>query len=117
VDFPARPLGDRPAVFEVLGDEFERLLVVQQFSHVVGIGLWNRVFRKQSLGLFQGQARSLDVRGVVRFQDQGAAAHLTDPGLGQCRGLQEPPGPLNAGSPAVIRLVIMKMGVKVFFIP
>ena len=60
---------------------------------------WYRVPLQQSLGLLQGQARSFDVRGVVGFQDQGAATHLTHPSLGQSRGIQKYPGPIDAGHP------------------
>ena len=85
MDFPDQTLRDRTAVFEVLADELERLPVVQQIPHVVGIGLGNRLPIQQSLGLLQSQACSFDVRGVVCFQDQGAAAHLTHPAIGQSR--------------------------------
>jgi len=49
---------------------------------------------------------STEVQKIGRFI-------LTYPGIGQCRGLRESLGPLDAGQPAVLRLVIVKMG----FIP
>jgi hypothetical protein len=35
--------------------------------------------------------------GMVGFQDQGATAHLPNPGFGQSRSLQKPSGSFNVG--------------------
>lgn len=115
VDFPDQPFGDRPAVFEILGNEFERLFVVQKFPNVIRMGFGNRLACQELLGLFQRQARSLDVRGMVGFQDQSAAAHLTDPSFGQSSSLQKPSGPLNLGQPGSDPIGDLKDGLQGFY--
>ena len=89
VDFPNEPLGDRAAIFEILGDERECLPVVEQFRTSSGLASGTAFPSNSRFGLLQGQARPFDVRGVVGFQNQGTSAHLAYPMLGQSSCFQE----------------------------
>jgi hypothetical protein len=72
-----------------------RLAVIQKFKRIVGVGLWNRLARQETFSLLQGQARSLDMRGVMGFQDKCTVPHLPNPDFRQGSGLQKAPDSLN----------------------
>ena len=84
-------------MLQVVGDESEGVAVVEQLPRVVGVGLGHGFAVQQAPCLLQSEIRPLDVSRIVGFQNQGAVAHLLDPGLGQGRGFQETARPFDAG--------------------
>jgi len=116
VDFPHQSFSDRSASFQILRDEIKGPPIVQQFPHIVGVGVGDRISGQQTFGLVEGQARSLDMGGVVGFQDQGSTAHLPYPGFGSGRALQKTRARSMRVSPAAIPFVIMNRGWKCFVI-
>ena len=87
-------LGDRPAVVQIIADEFESVAIVQKFARIVRIGLRHRLSREQSLRLLQRQMRALDMRRVVRFQKQRPRAHRRKPIIRELRRIEKSPRPL-----------------------
>jgi len=64
----------------------------------------------QRLSAFQAAVQQ---PAATESQADRSTSHLPHPGLGQTRGLQEPRARSIRVSPAVIRLVMLKMGLKV----
>jgi len=113
VDPLDQSLGDWATVLEILRDELEGSFVVQQFPYIVGVGAGDRLAFEELLGLVQSQARPLDARGVVRFEDQSASFILPQPILGQRRALQKSACPLDAGQPGGEKVKRRQPGVRV----
>ena len=95
MDFADQSFGHRQSASKILGNQLERLAIVQQFAYVVGVGVGHFLTGQQPFSLFQRQSRALDVRGVVRFQHKRPCACLTHPLFGERCRLQETPGPLD----------------------
>jgi hypothetical protein len=112
VDLPNQPFGYRAAVVQIAVHELERFTVVQQLSHVVGIGIHNRLACEQPLGLFQREACAFDVRRVMRFQQQRSGAHRREPVLGEFGGVEKPARPLDTRQPSGHGVGDAKMGLE-----
>ena len=96
MDLPDQSLGDRSTAAEPGGDELERVAVVQELAHVLGVRPGYGLASQKPLGFVQRELRSLDVGRVVRFENECTSAHLADPVLGESRGFQESARPLDA---------------------
>ena len=79
VDFADQPLGNGGAAGKIVGDELEGRAIIEQLAGVVGIDVFDGLSFEQSPGLVERQSRALDVRGVMRLQDQRPMAHFHEP--------------------------------------
>ena len=67
---------DRIAAFEVLGDELKRGPVVEKLARVVRVGARRAPAGEEAGRLLEREVRPLDVRGVVRLEEEGAVEGL-----------------------------------------
>jgi hypothetical protein len=66
--------------------------------------------RSKPRGALDGEVRPLDVRRVMRLEQERPLAHPPHPLLGGRRRLQESPRPLDRRQPAVIVFVTVNRG-------
>src|SRR5258705_499595 len=70
VDRADELLADRLAAREGIGDEVERAAIVEQLPDVIRQRLLDCAARPESRGLFERELRALDVRRVVRLEEE-----------------------------------------------
>ena len=95
VYFEDESLGDWTTVVQIGTDEVEGVTIVEKLSGVVRVRPRNGAARQKVAGLIDRKPSSLDVRSMVRLEEESARAHRVDPLVRMSSRFEEAPGALD----------------------
>src|SRR5664280_2619562 len=95
VDLADQRLSDGLATADIFSNQLKSGAVVEQFTHVVRVGLWYRLPSQQLCGLLKCQLGALNVRRIVCFQSESVCLHVADPVVRQVRSRHKTNGALD----------------------